>query len=235
MVVEEFELVHHKEGTYFLRVNKNIIADYFYNLEAEFGSLIQIDVCSHCYYPGCSDFGFIEVIDFNKYIIWKEPLSSKYVSSNREFQSNLRFNQGTIFWTRAKYIEFITLMKQMNRNTNDCFGAKPTVIDLYELWRLEGSKIYSSEGAPTYTLDYIYENRIGMYNEVLSENQCELILKQAMKAINSENFEIFEINFLMKPIVMIFDIPIYKEWKCLYMMNDEVFYSIGEGLVVRIS
>lgn len=48
MVVEEFELVHHEEGTYFLRVNKYIIADYFYNLEAEFGSLIQIDVCSHC-------------------------------------------------------------------------------------------------------------------------------------------------------------------------------------------
>jgi hypothetical protein len=236
MLVEEFELVPHEEGTFFLKLNGNIIAEYFYNLEAEFERLMQIDVCSHCYYPGCSDNGFIEVFDFNNYIVWKEPLSSKYASSHREFQSHSNFIQGIVFWTRAKYIEFTSLIKQMNRSIINCFGSKPTLIDLMDMWRLEASKIYSPEGVSKYSIKQIYENRIGLYNEDLSEEQCNRIFNQAINIINSETtYEIIEINHLMKPIVMMFDTPIYKEWKSLYILNDEVLYSIGEGLVVRLS
>lgn len=118
----------------------------------------------------------------------------------------------------------------MNRSILDCFGSKPTLIDLLDIWRLEASKIYSPEGFRKYSINQIYEKRIGLYNEDLSEEQCDRIFKQAINIINSEaTYEIIEINHLMKPIVMI-----YKEWKSLYILNDEVLYSIGEGLVVRI-
>lgn len=236
MLVEEFELVPHEEGTFFLKLNGNIIADYFYDLDAEFERLIQIDVCSHCYYPGCSDNGFIEVLHFNNYVVWKEPLSSRYTSSHREFQAHSKFDQGTVFWTRAKYIEFTSLISQMNRSITNCFGSKPASIDLLEMWRLEAAKIYSPEGISHYSINQIYENRIGLYHENLSEDQCNHIFNQAINIINSKTtYEIIEANHLMKPIVMMFDTPIYKEWNSLYILNDEVLFSIGEGLVARLS
>ena len=130
MLVEKFEFIPHEQGTFLLQLNGHMIAEHFYNLEAEFEPFIQIDVCSHCYNPGCSDHGFIEVLNFDHYIVWKKPLDAKSASIHREFQSSSTFNQGTLFWAKEMYIELISLVHQMNRSTVGSWGAKPTIMDL---------------------------------------------------------------------------------------------------------
>ncbi|WNR43661.1 hypothetical protein [Paenibacillus roseipurpureus] len=235
MMVNEYELVPHIEGTFYLKLNGVIIADYFYHLESEYDSLIQLDVCSHCYYPGCSDYGYLEVIDLDTHIAWKEPMKSKYSFSNRDFEPVQSLINGTIVWAKPKYNEFVSVLNQMNRSTIRCFGTRVEGIDILEIWRIEGSRLYSPGGFYTYDLDQIYQNRIGIYSEDLSEEQCEQIFNDNRSLTKFNKIEIIEISNLMKPIVMMFDVPIYKEWRCLYLLNEEVLFSIGEGLVARIS
>ncbi|MCR8842641.1 hypothetical protein NQ117_03015 [Paenibacillus sp. SC116] len=236
MRVNTFELIPHKEGTFQLRLNEAVIAEYFYDLESNFDSLIQVDVCSHCYYPGCSDYGFVEVIDFDGYVVWKEPMNSKYVECNREFFPPAPLHSGSIVWSKSRYEELISKLNLIERNTTNCRGSKATFTDVLDLWRAEGSKLYSPfHPRCDYELGEIYQERMGLYHEHLIEEKCEHLFSKAMQGADLNIFEIVEVTASMKPIVMMFNVPSYKEWKCLYIENDEVLYSIGNGLAIRTS
>lgn len=237
MIVFNYEIIPHTEGTYFLKLNGDIVANYFYDLNSEFDSLIQVDVCSHCFYPGCSDHGFIEVVDFDPFIVWKEPLNSKYSSSNREFNPIECVSVGTIVWPKSKYNEFVSEITHLNRSTSNSFGLRAKAIDLFDVWRIEGSQVYSPGGFKKYEVEEIYQNRIGLYSMDLSEHDCEIVFYEAANIFDNKmsEIEIIEVNDEMKPIIMIFDRPEYKEWKCLYLLNQEVLYSFSKGLVARIS
>ncbi|MCQ4088405.1 hypothetical protein [Saccharibacillus sp. JS10] len=236
MLVEKFEFIPREQGTFLLKLNGHVVAENFYNLEAEFEPFIQIDVCSHCHHPGCSDDGFIEVLNFDHYVVWKKSLDAKSASIHRDFQSPSTFDQGTLFWAKEMYIELINVVHQMNRSTIGCWGTVATLMDLQDMWRLEGAQICSPETDHNLSIEQIYEKRIGLYHVDLSEKECEHIFEEATQHIESgTRYEIFEINSTMKPIVMMFDTSMYIEWQTVYLTDNGVLYPLGNDLAVKIS
>ena len=75
-------------------------------------NLIQIEICSECFEPGCSSGGYVQVFDENELIIWKEPLNE--ISNIREEPAQ-ELRHGTVFWERELYRSF---MKETTKNNN---------------------------------------------------------------------------------------------------------------------
>ncbi len=94
-----------------------------------------------------------------------------------------------------------------------------------------GSKVYSPESDTTYTIEAISEKRLGMYAENLTEDECFQLFQDVQTRINiNQEIKIIEIHSGMSKIVMMFDRPTYREWDCLYVEHDKVYYPIGVGL-----
>lgn len=235
--VQNYKIVPTPNDTFQLYVNGQLITQNLYDLGAEL-NMIQIDVCEHCFYPGCSDSGYVEVLDLGEYVVWKEPLRNQYSSLNREFMAASGIRYGSIFWSRELYTALQQEIQSLGRTVHVDGERYLMSEDVYDLWRINGSRSYSPERHDTFSLATLLENQIGMYAEDLTEEECRAWFNEAKKQRTVPNRQVIrvqEINYTMKKIVMMFDQPVYREWDCLYIDGSALYYNVGEGVVASIA
>ena len=240
MIVDQFNLLPIKGSEAFqLIINNKRISDRISYLELD-NDFVQIDVCSHCDYPGCSSTGYVEVLQFNDVILWKEPLKpSNFQAYYSDYDPAIGLKYGTIFWGEQDFQVLVAnLNKKLNGMRQNTF-KEINCIQGYDLWRIYASKCFQPEYRDSFGLEHIEDRLLGMYAVDISEQECITIYNDVKNRFKNCN-----INKLMQAgkvsdqwikLTMMFDTPNYQEWDCIYLDNDRVWYSIGDKYGVSIS
>jgi hypothetical protein len=235
MKVKTYELIPNIEGTFKLIINGDIFSNNFFDLNLEW-NLVQVDVCDHCFVPGCSDQGYVEVLEIHDQIVWKEPLNKKFRFANREFTAASGLRIGSLFWDKELYEKFQDELITRGRDVSASVYLRITTDDIVHLWKINGFKAYAPDGYSTCTLEFLEEERIGMYSEVLTERECDDLFQKAKNIlVTTDSMKVKYIEDESMKVVMMFDKPVYREWVCFYLSKGEIFYTISEELVVSFS
>ncbi len=237
MKVKQFELHPNSDTyTYQLIINDKLISKRISNLYVN-GNFAQIEVCEQCCEPGCSDSGYVEILEIDDIIIWKEPFQSKAYDYYCDYIDPQGLKYGPIFWTKEKYNQFIYELNKDSSNSRVEVFQKGIPIDTaYDLWRINGSHSYRPNYEHVFSIDNLIEESIGLYSENLSQRECEdIFIRSSTNLANAKEIRLLHQQVGWSKIVMMFDSPTYREWECLYLNGSNVLYPIGDQYVISIS
>ncbi|NOU92128.1 hypothetical protein GC093_02610 [Paenibacillus sp. LMG 31456] len=235
MKVQEYKLIRNeKSPTYQLIINNELIANRFLEVDLK-GTFMQLDVCEMCDSQGCSDMGYIEILEEANTIIWKEPLNTHIDVEYWQYQAASGLRVGTIFWSIEDFKNLCNITNNSwERNVVSHKGI--SVEDAYDLWRIYGSKCFMPNYHYSYQLDIIEDNILGMYAIDFSEDECTELYKSLKNKWNTySKVELLRVSNDMRKVTFMFDTPIYREWDFIYYVEGKFFYAIGDDYLVSCS
>ncbi|WP_206669688.1 hypothetical protein [Paenibacillus luteus] len=206
-----------------------ISANFPRKLEAD--PLVQIDICSECFEPGCTTGGYVQVFEQDNYVIWKEPYD-KDKANDVEPASGIR--AGTIFWDSDQYAKFTAEFALTDLGKRTGLPIEQAI----DLWRIQGAKtLFGNMSSHFVSIERLEEDIIGFYSKGLSAMQSESLYLDAKKKLLSSNpstLTIAELTERAVKITAILDVHPYKEWDCIYVENEKVLYPIFGNLAFRL-
>lgn len=189
--------------------------------------LLQIDICSECFEPGCTTSGYVQVFEQDNYVIWKEPYD-KEKANDVESASGIR--AGTIYWESKQYAKFTAEFGFAD-------SAKRTRLPIeqaIDLWRIQGAKtLVGLMPSHFISIDRLEEDMVGFYSENLTAKESERLYLEGKKKLLSSDpstLTIAELTERAVKITAMLDVNPYREWDCIYFENEKIWYPIGGNL-----
>jgi len=202
--------------------------------------MLQLDnFCDHCFSVGCGGGGYVQILKFDDFILWKEPI---ICNSNDEglYFSAQGLRCGTIFWPQDLYFQFLKK-----------FGSRYDYYDDYEkifknyelpvsqakdLWRINGSRSINSSTIDLYSLEELEEKFDFMYFEDYDYEKCLQLYNTAKKQLDTaQKAQIVILPNNAASLVITFQIlGKYLEWSTLSYVNNQFYYPVGDNFAVVI-
>ncbi|MDT8901590.1 hypothetical protein [Anaeroselena agilis] len=232
MKVENLELISWTSGltsaglnsiqSYKLYLNGKLASRNIPYVEFE-NELLQIDVCEECFTVGCSSGGYVQILKSGDTVIWKQPLVT---ARSRLITGAYILNYGSIYWPAERFYSFLEVFRCNEKKLSE--GITP--MQGIDLWAIHGNKSMKTGVGLNYPLERLEENFLVVYSDVFSNEESFDVYKRARKRLGSyKQCNLIEIPHKAININVMFDIDGCGIWDCLYIMDEEIVYSIGDG------
>lgn len=197
--------------------------------------LLQIDVCTECFYIGCASGGYVQVLKDKDIIIWKEPLLNTNDDYERcQYTHSYGLKYGTIFWDRQL---FNTFLKHYNYNESDILFTENISVDqAKDMWRIYGSKCLEPKSIDSYPIDAIERCFLTLYSEGLEDERCiDLFNKAKMNWDMAKEVKLVNLPEKSQKVIAIFDFEQdFREWDFIYLNGQQVLYPVGDNFAFEL-
>lgn len=198
-------------------------------------NLLQIDVCTECFYIGCASGGYVQVLKDKDIIVWKEPLlntNGDYERSQYTHSYGLKY--GTIFWDKEL---FNTFLKQYNYDeSNILFAGNISIDQARDMWRIYGSKCFEPKSIDSYPIDTLERNVLTLYSEGLEDEGCNNLFRKAKTDWNmAKEVSLVRLPEKSQKVIVIFDFEQeFREWDFIHLIGEKILYPIGDGFAFEL-
>lgn len=215
-----------------LKVSRN---NFCHELE---DNMLQIDVCEECFTSGCASGGYVEIINCDHFVIWKEPCTyylDDYWKSHYTPAYGLK--QGTIFWPKDLYSHYLNAFGSSLAEYKDI--VQSDIIDVLQakdLWRIYGSRCLHSTTIDSYELERLEEQFDFMYSEEFDHNGChDFYIRAKEKWAKSHSAKIVSYPTDYNKIIVAFrTIKGYKEWDAIVYVGEKLYFPVGDCFAVEL-
>lgn len=197
--------------------------------------LLQIDVCTECFYIGCASGGYVQVLKDKDVIIWKEPLLHTNDDYERcQYGHSYGLKYGTIFWDRGL---FTTFLKHYNYDESKIlFPERISVDQAKDMWRIYGSKCFEPKSIDSYSIDTLERNFLAFYSEGIEDKECINLFKKAkMDWDLAKEVNLVRLQEESQKVVAIFDFTQeFREWDFIHIDGEKILYPVGDGFAFEL-
>lgn len=222
--------------SYKLYINDICITENLPEIEFE-DALLQIDVCTECFYVGCSSGGYVQVLIDNDIVIWKEPLLANADAYEEcQYGCSYGLKYGTIFWSKELFKNLLNCYNIQLDFDNEPFNDKISVKQAKDLWRIYGSKCLQPKSIGSYSIGKLEENFLAYYSDKIDDEECFELFKRAKKDWNkARKANLVYIPENAEKVTVIFDvIDGYREWDFIYKVGERVLYPVGDNFMIEL-
>jgi hypothetical protein len=167
------------------------------------------------------------VFEQDNYVIWKEPYD-KEKANDVEAASGIR--AGTIYWGSKQYAKFTAEFGLTDSSKRTRLPIEQTI----DLWRIQGAKALVGHMPSHFiSIERLEEDMVGFYSVNLTAKESESLYLEGKKKLLSSDpstLTIAELTERAIKITAMLDVNPYREWDCIYLENEKIWYPIGGNL-----
>lgn len=197
--------------------------------------LLQIDVCTECFYIGCASGGYVQVLGDKDIVIWKEPLLNREDDYAKcQYGHSYALKYGTIFWDREL---FTTFLKQYNYDEDKIQFSKHISVDqAKDMWRIYGSKCYEPKSIDSYSIQTLERDFLAFYSDEMEDEECKNLFKKSMMDWNlAKEVNLVSIPGASQKVAVIFDFTQkFREWDFAHIVGEKLLYPVGDGFAFEL-
>jgi hypothetical protein len=225
------ELSDKKISSFQLLLNGELISNNLAYLAYEPEGLLQLEVCSECFKPGCNKGGYVQVLETSENFIWKEPLISVTDDFTRkQYTTSKILKNGTIFWKKIDYQKFENSFNsewydKILKNYVQCTPSQG-----FDLWRIYGSKHLCPQTNYSLAIDEIQTRLLNLFSTKFNREDCLKVFSQANDDyLKAKKVNLKELPFHNKDVTVIS----IRQLDYLCIVDNHRFYPVGENLAIE--